>query len=89
MKKPKRNQLGGYSVSEFKTLLKLRGHQVPRNLYWSGYVTHYENRAYRWRYWGEDGFVVDISEPLDQFDRWSNSTEQTVGFSDWINNVNY
>ena len=83
MRRPTRNQLAGYSLSEFKTLLKRLGHKVPRDMDLSGYVTEYNNRLYRWRWWSDEGFVVDVSEPLDQFDRWANSVEEVIKFSDW------
>ena len=81
MKKPSRNQLGGYSLSEFKTYLKTLGHKVPRNMSSTGYVTQYEDRLYRWRWLSEEGFMVDRSEPLEMFDRWANSIEQSYPFS--------
>ena len=80
MKRPNRNQLGGYSLSEFKTFLKRLGHKVPRNLSSTGYVTRYEDRFFRWRWWSEEGFIIDRSEPLEMFDRWSNSVEQSYSF---------
>ena len=81
--RPNRNQLAGYSLSEFKTLLKRLGHKVPRDLETAGYVTEYNNRLYRWRWWSDEGFVIDRSETLDQFDRWANSVEEVIKFSDW------
>jgi hypothetical protein len=83
MSRPNRTNLAGLSLSELKTLLKLRGHKVDRNLYKSGYVTRYSGRAYRFRYWAEEGFVVDISCPLSEFDRWANSVEKTITFDEW------
>jgi hypothetical protein len=80
-KRPKRKDLDGLSLSELKTLLKQMGHKFPRNFCRSWYVSKRNDRLYRWRWWGEFGFRVDISEPLDQFDRWANSTEKTVDFS--------
>ena len=87
--RPNRNQLAGYSLSEFKTLLKRLGHKVPRNLATTGYVTEYNNRLYRWRWWGDvygddtGEFFVDVSCPLSEFDRWANSTDEVIKFSDW------
>lgn len=78
--RPTRDQLAGYSLSEFKTFLKQLGHNVPRNLESTGYVTKYDGRCFRWRWWSEVGFEVDRSEPIEDFDRWANSTEQTYFF---------
>jgi hypothetical protein len=83
MTRPNRDNLAGLSLSELKTLLKLRGHKVDRNLDQSAYVTYYRNRAYRFRYWAKEGFLVDISCPLSEFDRWANSVEKTITFDDW------
>ena len=80
MKRPTRDQLGGYSLSEFKVFLKRLGHKVPRNLSHTGYVTQCKDRYFRWRWWGDEGFVVDRSEPSCNFDRWANSVEQTYSF---------
>jgi hypothetical protein len=83
--KPNRTQLSGMSPSQFKTLIKQAGHKVPRDFFKYGCVSHYKNRAYRWRHWGTDGFVVDISCPLSEFDRWANSCDRTISFEDWRN----
>jgi hypothetical protein len=80
MKRPTREQLGGYSLSEFKTLLKRLGHKVPRNLWHTGYVTQCGNHYFRWRWWSDEGFVVDRSKPIEMFDRWANSVEQSYSF---------
>lgn len=80
MKRPNREQLCGYSLSEFKQFLRKQNHKVPRNLASTGYVTLKGDRMFRWRWWSDDGFVVDRSEPLEIFDRWANSTEQTYSF---------
>jgi hypothetical protein len=77
--------LAGYSLSEFKTLLKRSGYQVPRNLHRNGWVAIRDNRYYRFRWWDKqdyrEPFQVDISEPIEHFDRWANSTERTVEFN--------
>ena len=80
MKRPTREQLGGYSLSEFKTMLKRFGHKVPSNMSSTAYVTEYNDRLFRWRWWSKEGFVVDRSEPIEMFDRWANSVEQTYPF---------
>jgi len=81
--KPKRKELSGLSPSEFKTLLKRKGHHVARDFFgvWCC-ISQRRNRLYRWRWWADEGFVVDISCPLNDFDRWGNSTERTVPFED-------
>ena len=87
MRPKNRDQLAGYSLSEFKTYLKQLGHKVPRNLATTGYVTEYQNRAYRWRWWSDEGFVVDVSGPLEEFDRWANSVEETYSFGEMKNDT--
>lgn len=82
--RPSRDQLGGYSCSEFKTLLKKFRFKVGRSLHCQ-YSILRKSRAYRFRWWNNDvGFVVDISCPLADFDRWANSTEQIVPFKEWV-----
>jgi hypothetical protein len=87
MRPKNRDQLAGYSLSEFKTYLKKLGHKVPRTLANRGYVTEYQNRAYRWRWWSDEGFVVDVSVPLEEFDRWANSVEETYSFGEMKNDI--
>jgi hypothetical protein len=87
MRPKNRDQLAGYSLSEFKTYLKQLGHKVPRNIANTGYVTEYQNRAYRWRWWSDEGFVVDVSGPLEEFDRWANSVEETYSFEEMKNDI--
>ena len=82
--RPTRQQLM-MSRSEFKTLLKRRGYEVPRDLYKYGCVVRRGDRMYRFRYWGKEGFVVDISCPVSEFDRWANSCEKTIPFLEWQN----
>ena len=88
--KPTRDQLWGMSPSQFKTMLKRRGHSVPRDFFKSGSVSHYKGRAYRFRWWGDvygddtGEFFVDVSCPLKEFDRWANSVDEVVNFYNWI-----
>ena len=82
MSRSTRGQLG-MSPSEFKTMLKLRGHKVDRDCLKYGPQSIYRNRLYRWRHWADEGFVVDISCKLSEFDRWANSTDQTITFVEW------
>ena len=82
MSKPTRAQLG-MSPSEFKTMLKLRGHKVDRDCFKYSPRTVYRNRLYRWRHWSTYGLLVDISCKLQYFDRWANSTDQTITFVEW------
>ena len=77
MTRPTREQLHGFSPSEFKAKLKLSGHKVPRDFYKYGCVSRRNSRLFRWRWWSEDGFVLDVSCVLSAFDRWANSTEET------------
>jgi len=84
MKRPTREQLDGYSLSEFKTLLKRLGHRVPRNLTHTAYVTQCGNHYFRWRWWNDEGFVVDRSVPTWDFDRWGNSVDETYSFKSFL-----
>lgn len=81
-KRPTRDQLNNYSLSELKTFLRKRGHIVPRNFPSAGYITRRGSKMYRWRWWSDGGFVVDVSESISNFDRWANSTESTKKFND-------
>jgi len=82
-KRPTRDQLEGMSPSQFKTFLKQRGHKITRDFFKSGSVSYRRGRAYRFRWWSEGGFVVDVSCPLADFDRWANSVDNVVNFQDW------
>lgn len=73
--KPKRHQLHGYSPSEFKTMLRRKGHKVSRNFFKRGCVSEKSGTYFRWRWWNEDGFMVDLSCPKAEFDHWANSTD--------------
>ncbi len=87
--KPSREQLAGFSASEFKTLLKQRGYKIARDFFKNSAIANFRGRAYRFRYWGTpstgDGdFVVDISCPLSEFDRWANSVYRTITVEEWL-----
>lgn len=84
VQKPRREQLWGLSPSQFKTLLKNRGYKVYRDFFKRGAIAKKGNRLYRFRYWAFPDFFVDISCPLNDFDRWANSTSQTINFFNWI-----
>lgn len=81
--KPPRQLLAGYSASEFKTLLRRLGFQVPRDFFSRGSVAEKHNRLYRFRHWSE-GFPVDVSDPVEEFDRWANSVARIVPFEDLV-----
>lgn len=93
--KPSRQDLFGYSASEFKTFLKRKGFEVPRDFYKRGSIAKRDNRLYRFRWWSHTykngnysfptSFKVDISEPVQNFDRWANSTEKTITFEEFLN----
>jgi hypothetical protein len=85
-----REQLAGYSYSRFKTLLKRLRYKIARDFFKNseGVVRH-GSRLYRFRYWGDHytgdtTFVVDISCPIGDFDRWANSIERTITFTEWL-----
>lgn len=91
-KRPTRAHLG-MSPSKFKTLLKQRGYDIPRNFFANGCIAKAGGRLYRFRWWGSligrgnetDGaFVVDISCPVDEFDRWANSVDDIVSIDTWL-----
>jgi hypothetical protein len=87
--KPTREQLCGYSPSELKTLIKLKGYKIPRDFFKRGSFAKKGNRLYRFRHWGDVysntvEFEVDISCPLCDFDRWANSKERTLTFYEWF-----
>jgi hypothetical protein len=84
-RRPSRDQLWGMSPSQFKTLLKRRGHCVGRDFFKIGSVSKHKGRLYRFRWWGRVGeFFVDVSCPVIDFDRWANSTDCTLTFYNWI-----
>jgi hypothetical protein len=90
--RPTRDRLGGMSCSEFKTLLKTRGYKVSRDFFKYGCIAKHKGRLYRFRWWGthignnkfDNGFVVDISCPQSDFDRWANSVDDIVSFDTWM-----
>ena len=62
--------------SALKTLLKRNGFKVPRNFYGRGCcIAKRNNRLWRFRFWSGD--FVDVSCPINDFDRWANSTDET------------
>lgn len=77
MIRPPRDKLLGMSASEFKTMLKRMGHKVPRDFF-KGCISRVGDRRFRWRWWSEEGFLVDVGEPDHLFDRWANSVYVTV-----------
>ena len=88
--RPSRDQLDGYSPSELKTLLKRIGHKVPRDFFGRGCISTRRSLYYRWRHWGDhytkdETFVVDISCPKSEFDRWANSVDYCITFKEYVN----
>lgn len=83
--RPTREQLLGMSASQFKTVLKRKGHKVNRDFFKIGSVSYYKNRVYRFRWWNTIGEIsVDVSCPLKDFDRWANSVDEVINFNTWI-----
>ena len=87
--RPGRAELAGFSASEFKTLLRRRGYQLPRDFYQQAATARRGSRRYRFRYWGtpstgDSAFVVDVSCQDQQFDRWANSVEKTMTIAEWL-----
>ena len=85
--KPRRDQLWNMSASEFKTFLRKHGFKVPREFFKRGSVCTKKNRFYRFRYWAQPEFFVDISCPVNEFDRWANSVDQVINFYNFIENM--
>jgi hypothetical protein len=83
-KKPSRDQLSGMSPSQFKTMLKRKGFKVDRDFFKLGAMAKRGNRLYRFRYWAYPDFFVDISCPLNEFDRWANSVDSTINFYNFV-----
>lgn len=78
--RPQRDQLLGFSASEFKTLLKRLGFRVPRDFYKSC-VASKGDRLYRFRWWDSK---LDVSCSRSEFDRWANSVIYTVELGKWL-----
>ena len=84
VEKPTRDRLWGMSPSQFKTLLKRKGFDVSRDFFKMGAMAQKGNRLYRFRYWAFPDFFVDISCPLNEFDRWANSVDRTINFYNFL-----
>lgn len=82
--KPTRERLDGMSCSEFKTLLKRNGFELPRQFFKYGSIATKMGRRYRFRWWVSDGLVVDVSCPLQEFDRWSNSVDEVTTWGEFL-----
>ena len=85
--KPNKEQLGGVRPSDLKTLMRQCGFKVPRGFYSQWYYPAKRgDRLYMITY--DAGQVcMRISEPLDQFDRWANSTECFMPIRDFISEL--
>ena len=82
--KPNRDRLWGMSASHFKTFLKRLGFRVDRDFFKMGATARLGNRLYRFRYWAWPDFFVDISCPVNEFDRWANSVDRTINFYNFL-----
>ena len=64
----------------FKTLLKRNGFKVKRDFYGpSCCIAQLGGRQYRFRF---DSDEVDVSCPMADFDRWANSTDETMSIEE-------
>lgn len=88
--RPTRKQSGGMSPSELKIFLKKNGFKVTRNFF-SGLgvgVAKKHNRMYMLTYsdfhGARENLCIRVSEPLVQFERWANSTEEWVPIQEFI-----
>lgn len=84
--RPSRDQLCGYSPSEFKPLLRKLGFKVRRDFFHCYSIKH-NGRFYRFRFFCEGGPVVDISCEIDDFDRWANSRESTISLDAFLTDL--
>ena len=84
VQKPSRDRLWGMSPSQFKTMLKRKGFTVSRDFFKMGAMAKKGNRLYRFRYWAWPDFFVDISCPLNEFDRWANSVDETIQLHNFL-----
>jgi len=82
-KRPKRDQLHGFSPSEFKTLLKRRGYKVPRRFFKYS-LARKGGRTYRFRWWSAEGFLIDKGCVYKDFDRWANSVDEVITINNWL-----
>lgn len=83
-KRPRRDQLHGFSPSEFKTLLRRRGYKIGRDFFKYGCLAHKGSRAYRFRWYSDGEFFVDKSCPRSEFDRWANSVDEVITIFNWL-----
>ena len=83
-KRPRRDQLHGFSPSEFKTILKRRGYKVPRDFFKYGCLARYKGRSYRFRWYSDGEFFVDKSCLRSDFDRWANSVDEVITIYKWL-----
>lgn len=81
--KPTRNHTCGVSPSEFKTFLKRNGFKVSRKFFYDGAIAIYNNRFYRFRFFSSELLNVDISCPIEDFDRWANSVDELMTLQDF------
>lgn len=76
MKKWKHHRPKFTGRAAFKTLLKRNGFKVSRRFYgFDCCITKKSGRYWRFRF--HDG-VVDMSCKIEDFDRWANSTDETL-----------
>lgn len=74
----------GMSRSEFKRRLTQRGHKLKRH-FWKFCDSICYNRLYRFHWEGTPS--VDISCPIEEFDRWANSTDETLTIEQFIDRL--
>lgn len=80
--RPTREQLGGMSPSEFKTLLRRRGLTIRRDFFKNS-MARMGGKYYRFRWWNNES-TVDICININEFDRWANSTDQILPLKEWL-----
>ena len=68
--RPKRNQLNGFSCSEFKNWLKRLGHKVPRDFFGMGGCMSYFNHRYYYFSWELSEFNVYVTKDVSEIDFW-------------------
>ena len=78
--RPNRDQLNGFSCSEFKTWLKRLGHEVPRNFFGVGGCMSKFNNRYYYFSWEFSEFKVYISKDIDEIDFFDHLLRNPIPF---------
>ena len=80
--RPTREQLCGMSPSEFKTVLRKKGLTFRRDFFKNS-MARMGGKYFRFRWWSKTP-TVDICYNINEFDRWSNSTDERFTIEEWL-----